>query len=100
MSLAISGHTWDYIPNIVLTPLEIVFNKPHPYILLRIKDATKQKILLLFLQEIKHDIIFSYALLLTLRRREELQHACNCLLHSRGDVINAHRSLYSAIVVN
>ncbi len=32
MILAISQHTGDYIPNLVLTPLEIVFNEPHPSI--------------------------------------------------------------------
>jgi hypothetical protein len=40
MTLAISRHSGDYIPNMVLTPLEIVFNKPHPSILLHITDAT------------------------------------------------------------
>ncbi len=40
MTLAISQHSGDYIPNMVLTPLEIVFNKPHPSILLQVTDAT------------------------------------------------------------
>jgi DNA-binding transcriptional LysR family regulator len=74
MSLAISQHTEDYISNLVLTPLEIVFNKPHPSILLHIKDATTQEVLIL-LQETKTDIIFRHAQLQTQRRREEL-HPC------------------------
>jgi hypothetical protein len=41
----ILGHTGDYIPNKFLTPYEIIFNKPHPSILLHIKDASTQKIL-------------------------------------------------------
>ncbi len=32
VTLAISQHTGDYIPNLVLTTLEIVFNKPLPSI--------------------------------------------------------------------
>jgi hypothetical protein len=75
MSLAISQYTEDYISNLVLTPLEIVFNKPHPSILLHIKDATTQQVLILLFQETKHDIIFRHAQLQTQRRREEL-HPC------------------------
>jgi hypothetical protein len=56
----------------VLTPLEIVFNKPHPSILLHVKDATTRKVLILFLQEIKRDIIYRRAQLQEPRRREEL----------------------------
>ncbi len=43
----------------VLIALEIVFNKPHPSILLHIADATIRKVLILFLQEIKRDITVS-----------------------------------------
>jgi hypothetical protein len=56
----------------VLTPLEIVFNKSHPSILLHITDATTRKVLILFLQEIKWDIIYRRAQLKEPRRREEL----------------------------
>jgi hypothetical protein len=69
MTLAISRHTGDYIPNIVLTPLEIIFNKPHPSIL-HITDATTRKVLILYLQEIKGDIIYWQAQLQELRREE------------------------------
>ncbi len=56
----------------VLTPLEIVFNKPHPPILLHITDATTWKVLILYLQEIKQDIIYRRAQLQEPHRREEL----------------------------
>ncbi len=72
LTLAIPRHTGDYIPNMVLTPLELVFNKPHPSVLLHITDATTQKVLILFLQEIKRDIIYRRAQLQEPRRREEL----------------------------
>jgi hypothetical protein len=65
-------HPTLYIPAVVLTPLEIVFNKPHPSILLHIPDATTWKVLVLLLQEIKRDIIYIRAQLQEPRRREEL----------------------------
>jgi hypothetical protein len=44
LTLAIARNTGDYIPNIDLIPLEIIYNKPHPSILvLHIKDATTLK---------------------------------------------------------
>jgi hypothetical protein len=46
---AISRHLGDYILAIDLTPREIVFNKPHPSMLLYLKDGTTQKMLILFL---------------------------------------------------
>jgi hypothetical protein len=61
LTLALSHHSGEYIPAVVLTPLEIVFNKPHPSILLHISDATTRKVLILFLQEIKRDIIYRRA---------------------------------------
>jgi hypothetical protein len=73
LTLSLSRHSGDFIPRIDLTPLEIVFNKPHPSILLHVPDGTTKKILILFLQEIKRDIIFRRAQLAELRRREELQ---------------------------
>jgi hypothetical protein len=74
MTLAISQHSGDCIPNMVLTPLEIVFNKPHPSILLHVTDATTWKVLILFLQEIKRDIIYRQAQLQEPRRRREELH--------------------------
>jgi hypothetical protein len=72
LTLALSHHSGEYIPAVVLTPLEIVFNKPHPSILLHIPDATTRKVLILLLQEIKRDIIYRRAQLQEPRRREEL----------------------------
>jgi hypothetical protein len=72
LTLALSHHSGEYIPAVVLTPLEIVFNKPHPSILLHVKDATTRKVLILLLQEIKRDIIYRRAQLQEPRRREEL----------------------------
>jgi hypothetical protein len=72
LTLAVSHHSGDYVPAMVLNPLEIVFNKPHPSILLHVKDATTRKVLILFLQEIKREIIYRQAQLQEPRRREEL----------------------------
>jgi hypothetical protein len=58
LMLAISRHSGDFIPRIELTQLEIIFNKPHPSILLHVPDGTTRKVLILFLQEVKRDIIF------------------------------------------
>jgi hypothetical protein len=57
LTLSLSQHSGEYILAVVLTPLEIVFNKPRPSILLHIPDATTRKVLILLLQEIKRDII-------------------------------------------
>ncbi len=73
LMLAILRHSGDFIPRIELTPLEIIFNKPHPSILLHVPDGTTRKVLILFLQEVKRDIIFRRAQLTEPRRREELQ---------------------------
>jgi hypothetical protein len=73
LTLSLSRHCRDFIPRIDLTPLEIVFNKPHSSVLLHVPDGTTRKILILFLQEIKRDIIFRRAQLAEPRRREELQ---------------------------
>jgi hypothetical protein len=64
--LAISRHSGDYIsvPGINLTPLETVYNKPHPSILFHIKNGTTRKVLILSLQEVKGDIIFRGAQLI------------------------------------
>ncbi len=75
LTLALSHHSGEYIPAEVLTPLEIVFNKPHPSILLHIfffSDATTRKVLILLLQEIKRDIVYRRAHLQEPRRHEEL----------------------------
>jgi hypothetical protein len=73
LMLAISRHSGDFIPRIERTPLEIIFNKPHPSILLHVPDGTTRKVLILFLQEVKRDIIFRRAQLSEPRRGEGLQ---------------------------
>ncbi len=73
LTLSLSRHSGDFIPRIDLTILEIVFNKSHPSILLHVPDGITRKVLILFLQEIKRDIIFRVAQLAEPRRREELQ---------------------------
>jgi hypothetical protein len=48
-------------------------NKPHPSILRHVPDGTTRKVLILFLEEVKRNIIFCRAQLSEPRRREELQ---------------------------
>jgi hypothetical protein len=90
LTLALSHYSGEYIPAVILTPLEIVFNKPHPSILLHVKDATTRKVLILLLQEIKRDIIYRRAQLQEPRRREELHPRIQAHLTS---VINKITSL-------
>jgi hypothetical protein len=61
----IAKYSWDYIPDLILTPPEFVYNKPHPSILLHVKDATTRKIFILPLQEIKWYITHRHAELTT-----------------------------------
>jgi hypothetical protein len=53
--VSLSRLTGEYIPAISLTPLEIVFNKPQPFLL---QDSNTQKVVILLLQEVKCDLIF------------------------------------------
>jgi hypothetical protein len=48
LMFAISRHSGDFIPRIELTPLEIIFNKPYPSILLHVPDGTTRKVIILF----------------------------------------------------
>ncbi len=48
----------EYTAWIELTPKEIVFNKPHPAIMLHISDPLVRHSILVLVQEIKRDIIF------------------------------------------
>jgi hypothetical protein len=73
----------------VLTPLDILFNKPHPSFLLHVTDATTQRVLILFLQEIKRDIIYRRAQLQEPRRREELHPRIQAHLVSVKNKISA-----------
>jgi hypothetical protein len=64
-------HCLCIISNIDLTPLEIIYNKPKSSILLHVKDGTTRNVLILFLQEVKQDIVFRHAQLTVPRRWEE-----------------------------
>jgi hypothetical protein len=48
----------EYTARIELTPKEIIYNKPHPAILLRIPDKLVRYSILVTVQEIKRNIIF------------------------------------------
>jgi hypothetical protein len=61
LTFSLSWETSEYIPAISLTPLEIVFNKPHPSLLLHFHDSNTWKAVSLLLQEVKHDIVFRHA---------------------------------------
>jgi hypothetical protein len=63
----------EYFLSITLTPLEIVYNKPHPSVLLHLQDKNTQKVLIWFRQELKRDIIFRHVQLKAPRRSDELQ---------------------------
>ncbi len=58
LTQAISQFTTEYTARIELTPKEIIFNEPHPAILLRISDKLTRYIILAIIQEIKWTIIF------------------------------------------
>jgi hypothetical protein len=48
----------EFTARIKLTPKEIIFNKPHPAIMLRIPDKLVRNVILVLIQEIKRDVIF------------------------------------------
>jgi hypothetical protein len=52
---SISG---DYVPKVEYSQLNIIYNVPHPSILLHIRDKLTRYVFLLLTQEIKRDIIF------------------------------------------
>jgi hypothetical protein len=60
----------EYIPAIILTPLEIVYNKYHLSSLLHVTDSNIQKGSILLLQKVKEDIINS--------RTQDNKKNCNC----------------------
>ncbi len=65
-------HCLCIISDFDFTPLEIIYNKPHSSLLLYVKDDTSRKALILFLQEVKQDIVFWHAQHTVPRRLEEL----------------------------
>ncbi len=58
LTQTITQFTREYTARIELTPKEIVFNKLHPAILLRIPDKLVRYSILVLIQEIKRYIIF------------------------------------------
>jgi hypothetical protein len=58
LTRAITLFSDEYTARIDLTPKEIVFNKPHPAIMLRITDPLVRSSILVLIQEIKRDVIF------------------------------------------
>ncbi len=71
-ALTLYAHGWAY-PCYALMALETVFNKPHPSLLLPLLDINTRKVVVLLLQEVKHDIVVWRAQLQVPRRQEELQ---------------------------
>jgi hypothetical protein len=58
LTQSIAQFSQEYTARIELTPKEIIYNKPHPAILLRISDKLVQYCILVLIQEIKRNIIF------------------------------------------
>ncbi len=58
LTQTISQFTNEYTARIVLTPKEIIFNKPHPAIFLRISYKLTRYSILAIIQDIKRTIIF------------------------------------------
>ncbi len=58
LTQTITQFTNEYTTRIELTPNEIIYNKPHPAILLRIPDKLVRFSILVLVQEIKRHIIF------------------------------------------
>jgi hypothetical protein len=58
LTQTITQYANEYTARIELTPKEIIYNKPHPAILLRIPDKLVRYCILALVQEIKRNIIF------------------------------------------
>ncbi len=48
----------EYVPKVEYTQLNIIYNVPHPSILIHIRDKLSRNTLLILVQEIKRDIVF------------------------------------------
>ncbi len=71
LTQTITQYTNEYTARIELTPKEIIYNKPHPTILLRVSDKLVRYIILVIIQEIKRNIIFR-RMQLTVASRQEV----------------------------
>jgi hypothetical protein len=58
LTQSIAQFNKEYTAQIELTPKEIIYNKPHPAVLLRISDKLVQYCILVMVHEIKRNIIF------------------------------------------
>jgi hypothetical protein len=58
LTSALVAHSGNEIPTILLTPLEIIYNKIHPSIKLHLKEKPVQLMLVHLVQEIKRNIIY------------------------------------------
>jgi hypothetical protein len=84
LTRAVTQFSAEYTARIDLTPKEIIFNKPHPAIMLRITDPLVRYSILVLIQEIKRDIIFRRMQLQEPLRREVLRvriyaHLLSCI---------------------
>jgi hypothetical protein len=48
----------DYVPKVEYSQLNIIFNVPHPSLILHVPDKLSRNTLLILTQEIKRDIIY------------------------------------------
>jgi hypothetical protein len=48
----------DYVPKVEYSQLDIIFNVPHPSLIIHIPDKLSRNTLLILTQELKRDIIF------------------------------------------
>ncbi len=76
LTQTITQFTNEYIAHIELTPKEIIFNKPHPAILLRISDKLIRDSIFVVIQEIKRNIIFCRMQLAEPLRQDSQRSGC------------------------
>jgi hypothetical protein len=74
----ITQFTNEYTARIELTPKEIIYNKPHPAILLRIPDKLVRFCILVLVQEIKRNCSVSSP------RRPHVEYKRMVLEHTHG----------------
>jgi hypothetical protein len=58
LTQTITQYSNEFTARIEFTPKEIIFNKPHPAIMLRVSDKLIRNVILVLIQEIKRDVIF------------------------------------------
>ena len=58
LTRAIAEYTQQYVARINLTHLKIIFNKPHPSLLLFLTHKEDRMMLIILVQEIKRDILY------------------------------------------